>query len=486
MINIFQNEKDLPLTDNPYTLNYCGVDLDIRDIPFNKNNAVWYKLKESGFDGDIRQYWESARLQNLSLLINNYLITKDLFIISSINDFLNKWFENNPADYGWNHISNLEIAIRFLSLYRLYFYLGDKIEIDLENVLYNYGSHLYYDLHRTNLCVPNNHSLGEAVSLLLASKLFENAEWEKYAKKTIKKRLSLITKDGESVEESSGYHLFVTQMLMIISSICDDFDDAILVRIANSINILKSISDKNGNIGKFGDCDDGLFFVIDSFNRNNIKALNSHFLIVGRKLENVSPIVQESSKYLSTKEKGDYKVALIGGYDINHAHVQSLSFLLWYKGKQVIFSPGSYHYNGPDEKIRLELASQKYSNSPHIENVNRDNLVTKFRHKKTIRSVSLTSGYDYVSGIIRIGRTIVTRTISIQDDGVLISDESNNKIIGYKICAEQNNNPLIIMLMDKDVLPNADVFSPSYGTITKTYYYDLKINNNSSKVFLKK
>lgn len=488
LVDLFQNENQLLFSNDPFSLEYCGEKLDIRSISFCEDNKIWFKLKESSFAGDIRSYWESGRLQNLSLLVSNYLLSKDQLIIKSINDYLDYWFEKNPIDYGWHHISNLEIAIRFLTLYRIYYYVGDKLDIDLEKILYSYGVHLFYDIHRTNRLIPNNHSLGEAVSLLLASKLFDNKKWEKYAKKTIRKRANLITESGEFIEESSGYHLFVLQMFLILISICDDFDDLLLNRINLSIKKLSSLCDNDKNIAKYGDCDDGLFFVIDSIERNNLNALKLNYLRAGQKLDiadNKAKNMFEPQKYLSFAENSDFKVALIGGFDLKHAHVQSLSFLLWHKGEQVVSSSGSYFYNGPNEKTRIALASQKFSNAPSIENVQRDNLITKFRHKKIIKSVSLQSGDNFVSGTIKIGKTSITRKITIKDDGIEILDSSNKFLTGFRICSGDSKQPLAIICLNEKIEAEKDSFSPAYGKITKANYYPSSFSTHLSIVNIK-
>ncbi len=482
-LNIFENEQLLKISSNPYILKYAGIERDIRNSGGASDNTIWYQLNESSFDGDIREEWEMMRLQNLNLCLSNYLITKNNQIIGEINTILEKWFSLNKIDYGYAHISNLEIAIRFLTFYRLQFYLKDKLDIDMIDILRRYAIHIYYDLHRTNLCIPNNHSLGEAIILLLASKIFGESKWENYSKKTIRSRLDLINEYGESTEESSGYHLFVHQMFLVLLSICDDFDNELLPRIMKSKRILEKLSDRDGNIGLFGDCDDGLFFVFDSFNRNNIKSIYCPYLKSFDKVKtfecNISLIDTKESKYLLVKEKGDFKVALIGGYDINHAHVQSLSFLLWVKGKQVVFAPGTYRYNGPEGSIRLELGSSEMSNTPSI--LLRNNFVTKFRHKRIIKKVELTDRDNSIEGVICFKNNIAKRSISLGNDSITIEDSCNSDF-KFNICIDSESK--INIEPSDNINEKNDKYSPSYGVLeTKKYLY-FSSKNNKNKVVI--
>lgn len=494
LLNIFSKEERLTYNQTPFVLNYCGKDIDVKNIDICSKSDKWYLLKESCFAGDIREFWEPARLQFINLLISNYLVTKNHSIVEEIDNYLSWWFENNPIDCGFNHISNLEIAIRFLVLYRVYFYFGKQIKTDLNSILYQYGLHLFFDLHRTNLCVPNNHSLGEATSLLLAARIFRNRKWEEYAKKTIGKRINLINDFGESIEESSGYQLFVTQMMIVILSITDEFDHLILPKIVKSKISLKSISDKYGNIGKYGDCDDGLFFNFDSFERNNIKCIESNFFISSNKIEtfesnykNTEYIYEKTSKYLKVVEKDKWKVAMIGGYEINHSHIQCLSILAWYDGVQTIFSPGSYRYNGTEEKTRLSLSSQKYSNAPITQKVERNNFITKFRHKRIIKKVSIVMENDKkknISGKVVYKGQTVERNIAIENNQIVVFDEANNTLLPYYICVGDTSNTIRIQKNKTNCPIYKRDYSPKYGVLQQADYYAVDSNSKTSMIFI--
>lgn len=483
-VNIFVNESSLSFNQIPFALAYGGETIDINNFQYLKDDRCWLALNETGFDSDIRTYWEQSRFQNLNLLLSNYLISGDRNNIDSINAFLKKWFDNNPIDCGWNHISNLEIAIRYIVLYRIFHHVGKLIEIDLKNILYRYGIHLFYDLHRTDKCIPNNHALGEATSLLLASKLFNNNKWEKYAKHVLSKRIHLLTDNGESTEESSGYLLFVCQMLMIVCSLTDEFDEIIIPKLIRSKAILNSLCDSKGRIARYGDCDDGLFYSFDSLERNNISCLNENFLKAGSKIKG-NAIISNESKYIGIVEKGKWKVALLGGYDMNHGHIQSLSFLAWCKGKQIIFSPGTCNYNGENKKVRMKLSSEEMTNSPILKDFSRNNFITNFRHKKLIKDISIKTTDDGVVGTLSFKNSIIQRTISIVDDSLIIKDKANRNLDGFCLCIEDNNQSLICSSKNGTVSLMKNDYSKDYGVLLQANYYIIKVDNTESEVVLK-
>ena len=195
----------------------------------------------------------------------------------------------------------------------------------------------------------NNHSLGDAVSLFLLSEVFTNKKCKKWARKTIIKRFDLFTDNGESKEESSGYLLFTTQMLVFLRNITDEFNNKIDYLLPKLFYNLKLLSNKNGNIALFGDCDDGLFYVFDTLERNNLKHLAINYFKCSKELNHMFDYPKQNTKmntsYLIGKENNRVKIVLIGGFEIMHGHNQCLSFLMWVDGEQVVFSPGTFRYN---------------------------------------------------------------------------------------------------------------------------------------------
>ncbi|MDY0118477.1 MAG: heparinase II/III family protein [Bacilli bacterium] len=476
-IHIFNDKSIFEVSSIQY--NYAGKTCDFENYPHENSNSPWYKLNINNFSGDIREYWEFNRLQFLNIILNNYLLTNKIEHVKKINTFLNNWFKYNPLEKGWNHVSNLEIAIRSITFYRLWYYVGDKLDINLADVLFIYGKHLFIDLPRTNRCIPNNHSLGEAVSLLLLAKMFNKKDWEKLAKKTIKKRFDLFTDNGESVEESSGYLLFTTQMLVFLRNLTDEFNDKLNILLPRLFYSLNLLSNKDGTLGLFGDCDDGLFYTFGSLKRNNINQLSlEHFknnselndLFNKSKTINIS-----SSKYLIGLKNNDIKIVLIGGFELMHAHNQCLSFLMWVDEEQVVFSPGTYRYNDVSKEKRRYYNGVSRQNAPRTDS--RNNLVTNFRRIKKIKKVKLTKFENKVLGEIIINKTRITREIEIKEHEIVITDKANEQLkpfvvnVGCKIDIVQDgvNIPYII-----------DLYSPAYGIEKEGQYATINPNGFNS------
>lgn len=425
-------------------------------------NKYWYKISLSDFNGDIREFWEFNRLQFLNNILNQYLATKKQVYLDQINTFLAKWFSVNPLEKGFCHVSNLEIAIRALVFYRLWYYLSESLSVDLKKVLYVYGWHLYKDLPRTNACVPNNHSLGEATSLYLLSKVFNNNKWEKLSVKTIYKRFDLFSFNGESIEESSGYLLFKTQMLIFLRNIGGIFNNDIDILLPKIFSQLQLLSDVDNNVATFGDCDDGLFYSFGLTNKNSLNQLSiihfKNFKIFDNLLEKSKHLKFNYSNYLLGISNKQTKVALLGGREVNHGHNQCLSIFIWHNGKQLVFSPGTYRYNDVSFSKRLYYSGLDRQNCPRT--IDRSNLVTTFRHLKVINKVDLYNINDTLYGIMFLKHKRIVRKVKISENKVIVSDFSKDKLEKISICCDEKCS---VSCKNGIISKEMDLFSKTYG-----------------------
>lgn len=465
-INIFSDK--FTKTNGQYSLKHYS-DFTAKLLTFKENKKPWYRLSVSSFNGDIREYWEFNRLQFLNIILNKYLETNDPCYLDQINHILNLWLTINPPDKGYCHISNLEIAIRSIVFYRLWYYLSGRLIIDLEKILFIYGSHLYNDLPRTNACNPNNHSLGEAVSLYFLSRVFENQKWERLAFRTISKRIDLIASDGNSKEESSGYLFFKAQMLVFLRNLGSDFDSQLDKLLPKIIYTLNSITDDDGNIALFGDCDDGLFYAFSSLKKNNVKQLSlnnfANYKFLNRLSNQSFDNTLKCSDYLVTTSNDDIKVSLIGGYEIGHGHNQCLSIIAWENNKQKIFLPGTFRYNDISFKKRQYYCGLKRQNCPR--STERNNLITKFRHKKIIKKVNLCADNILINGYFESKNEKISRKVILGSNFISVSDVSNKKLKRFSFCCDKD---CVVKCKNGLIEKETDLFSISYGTETLKEY----------------
>ena len=168
-----------------------------------------------------------------------------------------------------------------------------------------------------------------------------------------------------------------------------------------------------------------------------------------------------------------------------HGHIQSLSFLAWHSGKQVVFSPGTCNYNGENKKVRMKLSSEEMTNSPILKDFSRNNFITNFRHKKLIKDVSIKTTDDSVVGTLSFKNNVVQRTISIDDDSLIIKDKANRNLAGFSLCVEENSQSLICSSKYGTVSLINNDYSKDYGVLLQANYYIIKVDNTENEVVLK-
>ena len=168
----------------------------------------------------IKFEWEINRLQFLVPLAVNYKKTNNDKDLVLLNNLLLDWVSKNKFDRGINYYSNLEVAIRAISIYLIFTMIGDSLfkDVKFTDLLYLHGLHIYNEINTTRLTTRNNHAYGEAVALFLLGKHFGEKKWEKRGIKIFNEFSFLIDNFGDCVEESSNYHFFITQMLVIAYS----------------------------------------------------------------------------------------------------------------------------------------------------------------------------------------------------------------------------------------------------------------------------
>lgn len=346
------------------------------DILEADKDKEWYKVKISDYR-DIKYTWEVNRLQFLLPLAINKNQERGIEILDS-------WIENNKVSKGPNWCSNLEVAIRSISILNFINFIDDLGIIEkYKKILYEHAQHIYTDIFYTEKCIPNNHLVGEASALYCLSRFFESDEslkWEKKSKKILKKYLEHIRDDGTYIEASLSYHRFFIQMYIMVylySIKTNDFflENEIKEMVKKSFVFFKSIEKPNGEYPDFGDNDEGYFYKIfgeQSFvgfvddleyilNRSEIKDTNElKFLfenIYNLKMEESKKIklnlknIFLNGKYFAHKKNKDY-IFFNNQDQIYHSHSDGLSIEVMLGGQDILVDSGTFNYNINKNKRR--------------------------------------------------------------------------------------------------------------------------------------
>lgn len=347
------------------------LDLEQEFLDDNRNSKEWYLENIKNYK-DIKITWEINRLQFLNYLVQ---IGKKERAIK----LLDEWIEKNPYNKGINWNSNLEVAIRSISILNFIFKLKDpEIIKKYKEILYLHGKHIYEDISYTEKCIPNNHVIGEAVAIYCLGRILVfngNDKWISKGKKILKKYIKHFYIDGTYEEASLSYHRFSLQMYImayfISIKVNDNFlEKAIRQALIKTDQFFKSIKKPNDEFPDFGDNDEGLYFLLlnDRSFLNFVKSLaklldkEKNFYGEIQELQQIYGVIINSNKILEKEinlfEVGRYYcyktqenyVFIHNQNQIFHSHSDGMALELMLNGKNVLIDSGTYNYNVNKEK----------------------------------------------------------------------------------------------------------------------------------------
>lgn len=355
---------------------------------FSNNKVFWRKQRLNEYE-DIKNIWEYNRLQILPAITIKYLKTKKKEYIDEVVRILDYWKENNEFDYTINWNNNLEIAIRAINIVLTLILIQDeKMNKKYASLLYLHAKHIYSEIEYSNICIPNNHVIGEALALLILSNILivkENKKWQKKSIEILNKYIDIIDDDGVSKENSFSYQFFVTKMYILSLCFIKDKETfkKINEKIIKSLDVLKyTIIDKQ-RILNYGDNDGGFLYSIymdysiskdieeyyNLFFKNEINNETSIYLEIFKKFNPTNKIITSKEKqqnYLVTKKIFIYKwnnnILFFNAKKIEgHAHNDSLAINLIIDGKEVIADSGTFSYNISQEKRKYYRSRRAHS-----------------------------------------------------------------------------------------------------------------------------
>ena len=418
-------------------------------------NKEWFKIKISDYK-DIKYTWEINRLQFLLPLAISNNKKRGLEILDS-------WIEENKFLKGPNRCSNLEVAIRSVSILNFLNYINDnKIIEKYKNHLYQHAQYIYREIFYTEKCIPNNHLVGEAAALYCLSKFFKSTEtskWEDKSKKVLKKYLSHIREDGTYLEASLSYHRFFLQMYIMVYLYSKKTKDNFLEKeieeiLKKSFVFLKSIEKPNRKYPDFGDNDEGYFYKI-LLNKNFYSFVDSleyilwpttakennelKFLfeeIYNMKLKEKEKTGVElkdffsKGKFIVKKENNNY-FFINNQSQIFHTHSDGLSIELMLEGKEILTDSGTFNYNLNKDK-RNYYRGTKSHNTILLDNSDQSKQIGSFRW---IHEAKSSLHINKIENIVKIVGEIKTknranhlRTVKLEKDFgfIEIIDEVKN------------------------------------------------------------
>lgn len=302
---------------------------------------------------DIRQVWEPARLQHITILLVASSRGIDARRSKAFaKDALLGWIDRNPFLTGPNYLSAMECGLRIPVLFHGLKLLADLTNDEVNKISRTIYEHAWWVSRRLSLYTSlGNHTVCECIGLLFAGALFRNIlegkAWLTRATQLLAQELShQVHGDGGPAEHSFAYHRFVLDLYWLAVSFleknrlsdCAGWKPHLL----RGESFLASFKDISGQRPSIGDSDDGYAVApglapVRGISESEPAGVHT-FPVSGY------TVVREAD-FLLTFDHGPLGMPPL----YNHGHADALAVTLSKNGKPFFVDPGTYRYNGVPE-----------------------------------------------------------------------------------------------------------------------------------------
>jgi hypothetical protein len=348
--------------------------------------------------GDIKQVWEIARLQHLTLLGTAWVLTQHQPYAERVASQLRSWWRENPFLSGIHWTSGIEVGIRLISLAWIRRLLdewppvADLFEHNELAVQQIHWHQQYLAAFRSRGSSANNHVLAEAAGQLVASCAFpwfsESKRWRRNSADLLERELDRNTfPSGIGRELASGYQGFITELGLIAAveaKACGrPLGAATWQRLCAMVDSAAALLDERLRPPRQGDDDEGRALLLDAPTPNHWVSLlglgealfgrldwwptaraDAGSVIIGalaggmddvsgRPAQRPSRFADAGITVLRTTEGEEPEIwcRCDGGPHgylsiAAHAHADALSVEVRYGGADILADPGTYCYHG--------------------------------------------------------------------------------------------------------------------------------------------
>ena len=223
-------------------------------------------------NGDVRQLWEPARLQQLvDLAVIARIGTADdrRRALRMVCTQLQSWVEDNPPLTGAHYISAMECALRLIAVCHSLDMIRDQIpDRPTWNALaVMVSTHAPLIAQRLSLhSATGNHTIAEAAGLVYAGVLFPELngarQWLSTGHAILERESQRqVLPDGGGAEQALSYHLFNIQLLSLVRALLDHHGRTVSPTITDAVDqgwrFLSAMGLSEGRLPLIGDSDDG-------------------------------------------------------------------------------------------------------------------------------------------------------------------------------------------------------------------------------------
>lgn len=430
------------------------------------SNKSWNGLPDFGAYGDIKCIWEASRFPQIFYFIDAFSITKnEKYAYGCINQILD-WIKNNPYPQGVNYKCGQEIAFRLFAWIIAcdYFseFISEKNWLIIRKTIYTCLLRINLNIDFAAKSIRNNHSISEAVGLLVGGILFSEFPESQHFKE---KGLLYLTNelqyqiydDGTYIQHSFNYQRLAIDIISFAIVVMKNKKIPIPKDILNGhkklYTCLNSFIQKNGYLPNYGSNDGAYLFPIGSYNYRdyreslNFASVSNQDLTLFESNKTIIHLFKLNlqKKQIHLRKKISFKT---GGYyilknDSIFIFIRCPSYIdrpaqndvfhtdIWINNRNIFTDAGSYSYN-TDKELKKEFTGMKGHNTCVIQDSDPMKQILNFGYlnwvKSTIIKLSKTeiicqhNGYKKKFGITH------QRQITLKEKEIIVIDEFiNNK-----------------------------------------------------------
>ncbi|MGB8225641.1 MAG: alginate lyase family protein [Sedimentisphaerales bacterium] len=424
-----------------------------RDINTPLLFGPWMDYRDSESYGDFKYFWELPRLQHLVTLSKAYYLTSEEKYAEETIKQIKGFVKQSHYLMGVNWIMPMEAAIRLISLCWITRFLKNYLKKDtqacqmIESLV---RSHVdYITANYAAYSSANNHLVGEAAGVFIASVCFGNIE---KMRSHSKKAYNILCReiihqhyaDGVNKEQALHYQIFGLWFFLLAGLLGRtneiEFPDSYWKMLEKSVNFIAAMANSDCSVPDIGDSDDGKAVVLTEsgintcysllvissvlFNRADLKAKakifdETSFWLLGERgrdqYENLAVVEPaglsekfHQGGYYILKSNGTVHATLIFdcgplGFEsiAAHGHADALSFILSAYGQPYFVDTGSYIYIA-DNPYRNYFRSTGAHNTIVIDRQNQSEMAGAFlwtdKAKSFVDEWISSEQYDKISG----------------------------------------------------------------------------------------
>jgi hypothetical protein len=520
----FDHSWLLPGFDKPT----FGNEIQWRRDPLS--NYVWpldyhRDIKLIRTDGsDVRVLWELNRLGRFLPLACAYGLTHDERYSAEFTTQLKSWAEQNPYGRGPNWTCAMEVALRAINLLAAFEFFRQSPQMPVAfflQLLQQHGNYIRRNLEFSYIAT-SNHYLSDVVGLLwlglLLPELRDANSWRDFGLDQMLREMDKqVLADGADFEASTGYHRFVTELLLYSFLLCRANHVEIATRywskLHQMLRYIHAYLRPDGFAPLIGDTDGGQVLPVVHRRADD----HGYLLKIGAEVFNDPSLKTQSAVSQAFPDAGTYIMrdadlylcfnasdAGINGRG-SHGHNDALSIEVAAGGRAIIVDPGTYVYSA-DLAKRHEFRSTAYHSTVQIDGLEQNTIrvetpfVIGNEAKPRVLEWKTSDDFDKVVGEHYGYPVVHRRTVTFDKRGRfwLIDDEfiGDGEHVyearfhfapGLKVTvngASVETDGLVIALLNADVKPILETKSASidYGQMNDSVSACWKITGKPHKL----